>query len=106
MRSSKLSAVVTLALVVLVGHVIDATTRQPLANVTIAIGSQQTTTDAHGAYRLTGLTPGHYTLSASSKDVPLQRRSVVVKQNSAQATLDLVLCSTTLDYSCGSAGPG
>jgi hypothetical protein len=106
MRFSKLSAVVTLALVVLVGHVIDATTRQPLANVTIAIGSEHATTDAHGAYRLSGLKPGHYTLSASSKDVPLQQRSVVVKQHSAQATLDLVLCSTTLDYNCAGAGPG
>jgi hypothetical protein len=106
MKFSKLSAVVTLTLVVLVGHVIDATTRQPLPNVTIAVGSEQTTTDAHGAYRLTGLKPGHYTLSASSEDVPLQRRSVVLKPDSAQATLDLVLCSTTLDYSCAGAGPG
>jgi hypothetical protein len=106
MRLSKLSTVVTLALAVLVGHVIDATTRQPLANVTIAIGSEQTTTDAHGAYRLTGLKPGNYTLSASSKDVPLQRHSVVIGQHSAATTLDLVLCSTTLDYSCAGAGPG
>jgi hypothetical protein len=106
MRPSRLSAIVTFALVVLVGHVIDATTRQPLANVTIAVGSEQTTTDAHGAYRITGLKPGRYTLSASSKDVPLQRHSVVLKPDSAQTTLDLVLCSTTLDYSCAGAGPG
>jgi hypothetical protein len=52
------------------------------------------------------LKPGSYTLSASSKDVPLQRRSAVIKPDSAQATLDLVLCSTTLDYSCAGAGPG
>jgi Carboxypeptidase regulatory-like domain len=94
-----------LVLAVLIGHVTDATTGQPLPNVTIAIGSHRTTTDKHGAYRLGGLSPGHYTLSASSKDVPPQQRSAVVNR-SAQTTLDLVLCSTTLDYSCAGAGPG
>ncbi len=82
-------------LAVLVGHVTDLTTGQPLANVTIAIGSQHTTTDKRGAYRLNGLTPGHYTLSATSEDVPPQHRSVVVKHGTT--VLDLVLCSTTLD---------
>lgn len=96
----------TLALAVLVGRVADATTGQPLPNVTIAIGSHRTTTDKRGAYRLTGLTPGHYTLSASSNDVPPQHRTVVVKRNSPQATLNLVLCSTTLDYNCAGAAPG
>ncbi len=96
----------TLALAVLVGHVTDATTGQPLPNVTIAIGSHHAITDKRGAYRLTGLTQGHYTLSASSNDVPPQHRTVVLKQNTAQAILDLVLCSTTLDYNCGGAGPG
>lgn len=104
----KPSQLVTAALVlaVLAGRVTDATTGQPLPNVTIAIGSHHTTTDAHGAYRLTGLSPGHYTLSASSDDVPPQRRSVVVKQQSADTVLNIVLCSTTLDYGCGGAGPG
>lgn len=95
-----------MALAVLVGHVTDATTGQPLAGVTIAIGSRHTNTDAHGAYRLSGLTPGRHTLSASSKDVPPQHRSVVVKQQDAPTKLDLVLCSTTLDYNCAGAGPG
>ncbi|HKE37967.1 MAG TPA: carboxypeptidase regulatory-like domain-containing protein [Candidatus Baltobacteraceae bacterium] len=95
-----------LVVAVLVGHVTDATTGQPLTNVTIAIGSHHTTTDAHGAYRLTGLTPGRYTMSAGSDDVPQQQRSVVVKQQSAPTVLNLVLCSTTLDYGCGGAGPG
>lgn len=99
------SATSALALVVLIGHVTDATTGQPLVNVTIAVGSRNATTDKHGAYRIGGLTPGQYTLSASSNDVPPQHRSVVVK-SSAQTTLNLVLCSTTLDYSCASAGPG
>lgn len=94
-----------LVVAVLAGHVTDATTGQPLPNVTISIGSHHTTSDAHGAYRLTGLAPGHYTLKASSDDVPPQKRDVMVKQ-SAQTTLDLVLCSTTLDYGCGGTGPG
>lgn len=100
-----LAQTAALALAVLAGHVTDATTGQPLPGVTIAIGSHHTTTDAHGAYRLTGLLPGHYTLEANSDDVPPQKRDVVVKQ-SAQTTLDLVLCSTTLDYGCGGTGPG
>ena len=102
------SPLVTAALVlaVLAGRVTDATTGQTLPNVTIAIGSHRATTDAHGAYRLTGLSPGRYTLSASSDDVPPQRRDVVVKPQSADTILNLVLCSTTLDYGCGAAGPG
>jgi hypothetical protein len=98
-------AVASVALAVLVGHVTDATTGQPLTNVTIAIGSHKTTTDEYGNYRLAGLTPGPYTLTASSKDVPSQHRGVNVKQQSTQ-TLNLVLCSTTLDYSCAGAGAG
>lgn len=90
---------------VLVGHVTDATTGQALPNVTITVGSHHATTDARGAYRITGLTSGRYTLSASSKDVPPQHRSIVVKAD-GQTKLDLVLCSTTLDYSCAGAGPG
>lgn len=95
----------SLALAVLIGHVIDKTTGQPLPGVTVRIGAHQAVSDAHGNYRLTGLAPGRYTLSASSDDVPSQRRSVVVKP-SAQTTFDLTLCSTTLDYSCAGAGSG
>ncbi len=106
MKFSQFNSTATaFVLAVLAGHVTDATTGQPLANVTIVIGSRHASTDKHGAYRLTGLKPGHYTLSASSEDVPPQQRSAVVK-DSAQTTLDLVLCSTTLDYSCAGAGPG
>lgn len=90
---------------VLVGHVTDATTGQPLANLAIAVGSHHATTDRHGSYRVTGLTPGRYTLSASSNDVPPQHRSVDVTSKATQ-TLDLVLCSTSLDYGCTGGGPG
>lgn len=98
--------IAALAIALLVGRVTDATTGQPLPNVTIAIGTHHTITDSHGAYKLTGLTPGRHTLSASSDDVPPQKRDVVVKQQSAPTVLDLVLCSTTLDYGCGGSGPG
>lgn len=98
-------AVAAAALAVLVGQVTDATTGQPLTNVTITVGSHKTATDTHGNYRLEGLSPGRYTLSASSKDVPPQHRDVDVKQQSTQ-TLNLVLCSTTLDYSCAGSGAG
>lgn len=107
MKLSQFSALAaTLALAILVGHVTDKTTGQPLPNVTIAVGSHHATTDEHGAYRLTDLAPGRYTLSAASNDVPPQHRSVIVKNQSAPTTLDLVLCSTTLDYGCSAAGPG
>ncbi|HTX59318.1 MAG TPA: carboxypeptidase-like regulatory domain-containing protein [Verrucomicrobiae bacterium] len=89
---------------VLLGRVTDITTGQPLPGVKIAVGSHRTKTDAHGRYRLEGLAPGHYTLTASSSDVPPQHESVDVE--GAQTTLDLSLCSTTLDYSCAGAGPG
>ncbi|MGB8520060.1 MAG: carboxypeptidase-like regulatory domain-containing protein [Candidatus Tumulicola sp.] len=104
----KRSPLVTAALVlaVLAGRVTDATTGQPLPHVTIAIGSHHANTDAHGAYRLTGLSPGRHTLLASSDDVPPQRRDIVVKAQGADTILNLVLCSTTLDYGCGAAGPG
>jgi protocatechuate 3,4-dioxygenase beta subunit len=105
-RSEFTAAATTLIVAMLVGHVTDATTGQPLAGVTISIGSSHTSTDAHGAYRLTGLTPGRYDLTASSKDVPPQHRSVVVKPQGPKTTVDLVLCSATLDYSCAGSGPG
>jgi protocatechuate 3,4-dioxygenase beta subunit len=95
-----------LALLVLLGQVRDITTGQPLPNVTVNIGAHHATTDAQGRYRIAGVKPGQYTLSASSDDVPLQHRSVVV-QNS-DTTFNFSLCSTTLDYSCGGGadGPG
>lgn len=106
MKFSHFTAGAALALAVLVGHVTDKTTGQALPNVTIALGSHRATTDERGAYRLTGLAPGRYTLTATSSDVPPQHRSAIVKNQSAPTTLDLVLCSTTLDYGCGAAGPG
>jgi hypothetical protein len=106
MKVPHYGALAALALAVLVGRVTDATTGQPLRGVTIAVGTRQATTNADGEYKLSGVAPGPQTLSASSDDVPVQHRSVVVKQQDAPTTVDLVLCSTTLDYGCGRAGPG
>lgn len=89
---------------VLFGQVKDLTTGQALTGVTITIGSHTATTDSHGKYRMTGLAPGDYTLSASSDDVPPQHKDVTVK--SPQTEFDFKLCSTTLDYGCGGVGPG
>lgn len=99
-------SIAAFAVAVLVGRVTDRTTGQPLPNVTVTVGSHRATTDAQGKYRLSGLSPGHYTVTAMSEDVPLQHRSVEVKKNDPQTIVNLVLCSTTLDYGCGGAGPG
>ena len=93
-----------LAFVVLLGQVKDETTGQPLPNVRITVGAQHTTTDATGHYRLTGLTPGMYTLTATSDDVPIQRRDVTIGKS--QTEFNFKLCSTTLDYGCGATTPG
>lgn len=103
--ASFVAAPMLLAFAVLLGHVTDATTGQPLVGVTIAVGSHHAVTDKHGAYRIAGLKAGHYTLSASSNDVLPQHRTVDVTANRTQ-TLDLVLCSTSLDYGCTGGGPG
>ncbi|HEX4013207.1 MAG TPA: carboxypeptidase regulatory-like domain-containing protein [Candidatus Cybelea sp.] len=105
MGLSRIAAACAIALTVVTGHITDATTGQPLTNVTISVGSHRTATDAHGNYRFSGVAPGRYTLSASSKDVPPQRRAIVVT-SAAQTKIDLTLCSTTLDYNCNGAGPG
>ncbi len=101
-RANALAAAFVAA--VLIGQVRDATTGQPLPNVTIAVGSKQTKTDAHGRYRLSGVSAGTHTVDASSDDVPPQHRSVRV--GSGQTEFDFKVCSTTLDYACGGVAPG
>jgi hypothetical protein len=93
-------------LVVLAGHVTDATTGQPLSGVTITVGSHRAVTDSRGSYRIPNLAAGRYSLSASSNDVPAQQRAIVIRQTATTTKFDLILCSTTLDYNCAGAGPG
>jgi protocatechuate 3,4-dioxygenase beta subunit len=91
---------------VLFGRITDITTGQPLPNVRVVAGSHAATTDAHGAYRIVGLPPGHYTLTVRSSDVPPQHFNVDVKGSNASMQFDLRACSTTLDYMCGGPAPG
>ncbi len=95
-----------LVLAVLYGRVNDLTTGQPLTGVTVSIGAHHTRTDADGKYRLSGLTPGSYTLTLHSNDVPPQHHHVRVGASAAGTKLDLRACSTTLDYGCASGMPG
>lgn len=97
-----------LAVTILIGHVTDKTTGQPLAGVQITATVQSShhavaTTNRHGLFHL-NLPPGRYTLHLTSADVPPQEHQVVVKGKRQSVTLQA--CSTTLDYSCGQGGPG
>jgi hypothetical protein len=84
---------------VLIGTVADRTTGQPLPGVAIALGNVHATSRADGSFRLSGVKPGHATLSVSSDDVPPQTFSVTVGTTTSHVALRV--CSTTLDYKCG-----
>jgi hypothetical protein len=103
MLPSRLAPVSTLLLAVLLGHVTDKTTGQPLAGVEVLVTGKQsahTYTKADGMYRLPQLEPGRYLVTLSSGDVPTQLFHVTVGSSKEQ-TYDLVACSISLDYSCG-----
>lgn len=95
------------ALTLLIGHVTDKTTGQPLAGVHVTAnghaGRYSATTNTRGLFHL-ALPGGHYRLRFSSADVPPQQQDVTVSGKRQSITLQA--CSTTLDYSCGSGGPG
>jgi carboxypeptidase family protein len=92
------AVLVAAAIVVLSGHVTDRTTGQALPGVTIRSGAAHTVSAASGLYRLR-LSPGFHTLTASSHDVPPQKFSVTVR--AAGSRYDFKVCSTTLDFHCG-----
>ncbi len=96
------------AAVVLTGHVVDRTTSQVLGGVDVTIQGpalrHSARTSDTGQYRLGGLTPGRYTLTLSSDDIPPQTFDVVVRAAKVQH-FDMTACSTTLDYSCAAAAP-
>jgi hypothetical protein len=83
------------------GRVLDRTTGQPLAGVTLSVGHRTTTTGIDGRYLLRGLQPGLRTLILQSNDVPAERIRLTLKPG-ANAR-DVRACSTTLDYGCGEA---
>lgn len=93
------SFLAALVLAVVLGTITDRTTGQPLSGVVVAAGSVHATSHDDGSYKLSGVAPGHVTLSVSSDDVPPQRFPVTVGPSSTRA--DLRVCSTTLDYNCG-----
>ncbi|HYZ14801.1 MAG TPA: carboxypeptidase regulatory-like domain-containing protein [Candidatus Acidoferrum sp.] len=103
MLPSRFAPLSTLLLAVLVGHVTDKTTGQPLPGVEVMLTgphSAHTYTKADGGYMLAQVKPGRYLVTLSSGDVPTQLFHVTVGSGKQQ-TLDLVACSISLDYSCG-----
>jgi TonB-dependent starch-binding outer membrane protein SusC len=103
MYPARFAPFAALALAVLVGHVTDKTTGQPLPGLDVQVGGAHplhARTAADGSYRVAGLKPGRYDVTISSDDVP-PRSSQVTIGNEKQHTLDVVACSVTLDYSCG-----
>ena len=87
----------------LIGTILDKTTGQPLAGVHVSIAGKHATSDARGAFRISGLHPGSALLTYSSHDVPEQ--TVKLNVSGKTARVRLRACSITLDYQCG-AGPG
>lgn len=87
-----------IAAAVLMGHLTDATTGQPLVGVTVSAGAVSARTDARGAFVLRGLAAKTYDVTLQSSDVPVVHRSVRV--GSGTNRHDFTACSTTLDYGC------
>jgi len=92
----QLAAVIAAA--VLMGHVTDMTTGQPLVGVTLSAGSATAKTDARGAFVLRGLAPKTYDITLQSDDVPVVHRHVRIDRGPNRH--DFTACSTTLDYGC------
>ncbi len=99
--------IVALALAILVGNITDRTTGQPLTGVDVTVQSssaQHARSNDAGTYTLGNLHPGRYTLTLRSDDVPPQTFEVVIGTAKTQR-LNIIACSTTLDYSCASTQP-
>jgi hypothetical protein len=91
------------ATLVLSGHVLDRTTGQPLAGVSVHAGAAKATTDGSGHYTLRGLRAGKATIVLESDDVPPQNFAVTLRAPKTQR--DFTACSTTLDYTCAPQAP-
>lgn len=99
MGYQRLVPAASLALAVVLGTISDRTTGQPLAHVTVSLGSAHATTRADGTFRLDAVKPGRATIAIESDDVPPQHFPITVGTTTTKA--DLRACSTTLDYNCG-----
>ncbi len=101
----RVQLVAAFAAAVLMGHVTDATTGQPLVGVMVTAGTVSKKTDARGAFVLRGLATKTYDMTLQSDDVPVVHRSVRV--GSGTNRHDFTACSTTLDYGCNrNVAPG
>jgi hypothetical protein len=90
-----------------VGHVTDRTTGQPLRVQVLLSGHGARTTartDSQGRFHLNTLRPGTYVMRLWSDDVSPIKFNVHV--SGKRMTLRIPVCSTTLDYSCGGPGGG
>jgi Fe(3+) dicitrate transport protein len=99
---------IALTLATLSGHIVDITTGQSMPGIHVTLRgptSSATRSNPQGRFLFRNLAPGHYTVTVESADVPRQTRSVEVRAGEP-TTLDLHICSTTLDYQCGGGSPG
>jgi predicted RNA methylase len=108
MRYTSTFVALALAFATLSGHVVDLTTGQSMPGVTVQMQGPTTataTSDKTGHVAFKSLKPGDYTIQIQSNDVPAQQFKLTLK--SGQTTvIDLKVCSTTLDYHCGTPGGG
>lgn len=107
MQTRTLTTLAVFALAVLVGHIADATTGQPMPGITVTLSgakARATKSGAGGAYRFANVEPGKYVLTIVSSDVPTHHQRVVVRGKTT--VVNISACSTTLDYSCAGSGPG
>lgn len=92
----------------LLGQITDKTTGQPLHGVQVVLSGGHMRTkvlsDAQGHFRIANVHPGGYLLTLSSDDVLPTHRTLRV--HGKEMTLQIPVCSTTLDYSCGGPGGG
>jgi hypothetical protein len=97
-----------LAFAVLSGQLTDLTTGQPLSGVNVKVSGPSTgsaISDRNGRFKIAGLKAGNYSLRLESADVPVQSASARLRSGQT-LVLNLKLCSSTLDYHCGSPGGG
>lgn len=79
------------------GTVVDATTKKPLADVTVVavtsnLKSETVTTNSQGQFKISSLVQGTYTIRLSKDDYRSQeRKDVIVKsENSTKITVEMI----------------
>jgi len=80
------------------GIVVDATSKKPMANVIIVAkaassnNEEKVVTDQQGQYSIPSLPAGTYTLRFEKSNYkPLEKKKVVVKNNSAKLNVELLV---------------